>query len=240
VRLDRFLSETGAASRSEATKLIRASKVTVNGAVVRDAACHIDPETAVVTLRGERLFWKEFLYVMLNKPAGYVSSTEDRGPTVMELLEPQFVRMGLFPCGRLDIDTVGLLLVTNDGALGHELLSPKHHVDKTYRFVCEPPIGEEERLRLEAGVDIGGETVTHPAAVTLYENGGGAEGEITIREGKFHQIKRMFEAVGSKITFLERITFGGVPLDTSLARGEWRYLSAEEEAILRRAAGRAE
>ena len=236
MRLDRFLGETGAASRSEATKLIRHSKVTVNGEVIRDPARHIDPETAQVTLSGVPLLWRKFIYVMLNKPRGYVSATEDRGPTVMDLLDPAFVRMGLFPCGRLDIDTTGFLLVTNDGALGHELLSPKHHVDKTYRYTCEPPIGEEQRKRLEEGVDIGGGTVTRPASVVIAD--GGAGGEITIREGKFHQIKRMFEAVGSSITSLERIRFGGLSLDESLERGEWRYLTAEEEAILRRSAGR--
>lgn len=235
MRLDRFLAETGAASRSEATKLIRASKVTVDGAVVRDPSRHIDPEKAAVCLSGAPLRWKEFLYVMLNKPQGYVSATEDRGPTVMDLLDPAFVRLGLFPCGRLDIDTVGFLLVTNDGALGHELLSPKHHVDKTYRFRCDPAIGEKERQKLEEGVDIG-DTLTRPASVTLYGTPG--EGEITIREGKFHQIKRMFEAVGSKIVFLERIRFGGVELDETLERGQWRYLTPEEEAILRRSAGR--
>ncbi len=235
MRLDRFLGETGAASRSEATKLIRASKVSVNGEVIRDPSRHIDPETAQVTLAGVPLLWRKFIYVMLNKPQGYVSATEDRGPTVMELLDPAFVRMGLFPCGRLDIDTTGFLLVTNDGALGHELLSPKHHVDKTYRYRCDPPIGEEQRMRLEAGVDIGG-MITRPAEVVCTD--GGAGGEITIREGKFHQIKRMFEAVGSKITELERIRFGGLTLDESLARGEWRYLTPEEEEILRRSAGR--
>ena len=235
MRLDRFLGETGATSRSEATKLIRASRVTVNGEVVRDPARHIDPETAEVTLSGETLLWRKFIYVMLNKPQGYVSATEDRGPTVMELLDPAFVRMGLFPCGRLDIDTTGFLLVTNDGALGHELLSPKHHVDKTYRYRCDPPIGDEEKRRLEVGVDIGG-LITRPAEVLCTD--GGASGEITIREGKFHQIKRMFEAVGSKITSLERIRFGGLALDESLGRGEWRYLTSEEEEILRRSAGR--
>lgn len=237
MRLDRVLSEAGAASRSEATKLIRASKVTVDGAVVRDPSRHIDPEKAAVMLSGIPVRWRKFYYVMLNKPAGYISSTEDRGPTVMELLDPAFMRMGLFPCGRLDIDTVGFLLVTNDGALGHELLSPRHHVDKTYRFRCEPAIGEEERRKLEAGVDIGG-LVTQPAEVTLYDAPG--EGEITIREGKFHQIKRMFEAAGAKIVFLERIRFGGVPLDESLQRGQWRYLTPEEEETLRSSAGRSE
>ena len=237
MRLDKYLGEAGVASRSEATKLIRGRHVAVNGTVVRDPAIHIDPEAAVVTLDGESVVWRRFVYVMLNKPAGYVSATEDRGQTVMDLLPAQFVRMGLFPCGRLDIDTLGFLLVTNDGQLGHELLSPKHHVDKTYRFRCDPSIDAAKKEKLETGVDIG-DCVTRPAALVLYEDGAGASGEITIREGKFHQIKRMFEACGSRITYLERIRFGDVPLDDSLARGEWRYLTPEEESILRRAAGR--
>ena len=237
MRLDKYLGEAGVATRSEATKRIRKAEVAVDGVTVRDPAKHIDPETAVVTLAGEPVVWRKFTYVMLNKPEGYVSATEDRGPTVMNLLPPQFVRMGLFPCGRLDIDTVGFLLVTNDGVLGHELLSPRHHVDKTYRFTCSPPIGEEAIGKLTAGVDIG-DIVTKPAEVTAEGTLPAVSGTITIREGKFHQIKRMFHAVGSEITSLERISFGDLPLDPSLVRGEWRYLTPEEENILRRAAGR--
>lgn len=239
MRLDKYLGQSGVATRSEATKFIRARRVTVDGVVVRDPAQHIDPDTASVMLDGQPVIWRQFTYVMLNKPEGYVSATEDRGPTVMELLPPQFVRMGLFPCGRLDIDTVGFLLVTNDGVLGHELLSPKHHVDKTYRFRCDPPIGEEQRKKLCEGVDIG-DIVTAPADVVLTGDRPACEGEITIHEGKFHQIKRMFHAVGSEITRLERTRFGGLTLDASLDRGEWRYLTSEEEAILRRSAGRNE
>lgn len=237
MRLDRYLGEAGVASRSEATKRIRARQVTVNGEVVRDPSVHIDPETAVVTLLGEVVRYRRFFYVMLNKPAGYVSATEDHGATVMDLLPPQFVRMGLFPCGRLDIDTVGFLLVTNDGALAHELLSPRHHVAKTYHFRCDPPIDAQAVRRLEEGVSIG-DCVTRPASVLLYADGGGSSGEITICEGKFHQIKRMFAACGSTVTFLERICFGGVSLDTELERGAWRYLREDEEKTLYDAAGR--
>ncbi len=235
MRLDKYLGEAGVATRSEATKLIRKALVAVNGESVRDPARHIDPETAEVTLRGERVIWKKFLYVMLHKPKGYVSATEDRGPTVMDLLPPFFTRQGMFPCGRLDIDTTGFLLVTNDGALGHALLSPKHHVDKTYRFTCDPPIGEEACVRLRAGVDIG-DIVTRPAEVHPEGELPASAGTITIREGKFHQIKRMFHAVGSEITSLARVSFGDLPLDEKLAPGEWRYLTAGEEEILRRAA----
>ncbi len=237
MRLDKYLSEAGVCTRSEATKRIRKSEVTVDGVPVRDPSKHIDPDTASVTLGGVPVVWRRFTYIMLNKPQGYVSATEDRGPTVMELLPPQYKRKGFFPCGRLDIDTVGFLLITNDGVLGHELLSPRHHVDKTYRFTCDPPIGEDERRHLETGVDIG-DIVTKPAEVTLEGNLPSGKGTITIREGKFHQIKRMFHACASEITSLERVSFGGVRLDETLPRGEWRLLTAKEEEMLRNSAGR--
>ena len=232
MRLDKYLGQSGVATRSEATKFIRARRVTVDGVVVRDPAQHIDPDTASVMLDGQPVVWREFTYVMLNKPTGYVSATEDRGPTVMELLPPQFVRMGLFPCGRLDIDTVGFLLVTNDGVLGHELLSPKHHVDKTYRFRCDPPIGEDQRKKLCEGVDIG-DIVTAPADVVLMGELPACEGEITIHEGKFHQIKRMFHHQGKTVQTLKRLSIGPLRLDETLSPGDWRVLEKGEiEAIL--------
>ena len=227
MRLDKYLGQSGVATRSEATKFIRARRVTVDGAVVRDPAVHIDPATASVTLDGQAVLWREFTYVMLNKPEGYVSSTEDRGPTVMELLPPQFVRMGLFPCGRLDIDTVGFLLVTNDGPTAHELLSPKHHREKTYGFECLP-LTMEMKKRLESGVELSDFT-SKPCTVQLDD---ATHGRITVTEGKYHQIKRMFHAVGSEITYLERLTFAGLTLDKKLARGEWRELTEEEINVL--------
>ena len=180
----------------------------------------------------QEIKYSKYVYVMLNKPTGYVSATEDRGPTVMELLPPQFVRMGLFPCGRLDIDTVGFLLVTNDGVLGHELLSPKHHVDKTYRFRCDPPIGEDARRKLCEGVDIG-DIVTAPADVVLTGDLPACEGEITIHEGKFHQIKRMFAHQGKTVQTLKRLAIGPLKLEETLSEGEWRSLEkAEIQALL--------
>ncbi len=228
MRLDKYLSEAAVASRSEASKAARAGKITVDGAVVKSAAIHIDPESAVVYYCGKKVDWRQFTYVMLNKPTGVISSTDDSGRTVMDILPPEFKKMNMFPCGRLDIDTTGLLLITNNGPLAHELLSPSKHVDKTYAYTCDPGISEEQRIMLEKGVDIGGH-ISAPASVKsdLPENG-----RITVREGKFHQIKRMFEAVGSKITSLERVAFGPLVLDESLSRGEWRYLTDEEEKTL--------
>ncbi|MBE6563546.1 MAG: rRNA pseudouridine synthase [Ruminococcaceae bacterium] len=228
MRLDKYLSEAAVASRSESSKAARSGKITVDGAAVKSAAVHIDPEKAVVYYCGKKVNWRKFTYVMLNKPSGVISSTDESGRTVMDILPPEFIKMNMFPCGRLDIDTTGLLLITNNGPLAHELLSPAKHVDKTYAYTCEPAITEEQRVKLEKGVDIGGH-ISAPAAVELFS---GTKGNITIREGKFHQIKRMFEAVGSKITSLERIAFGPLVLDESLERGGWRYLTEEEEKEL--------
>lgn len=234
MRLDRFLSDTATATRTESAKAVRAGQVTVNGIAPKSASLHIDPEKDEVIYCGKRIRYKRFTYIMLNKPDGYLSATEDkRDKTVLSLLPPEMKRLELFPCGRLDKNTLGFLLLTNDGELAHKLLSPRYHVEKTYRYGCEAPLSETDAARLEAGVDIG-ECVTKPAKV---EREAPTEGTITVTEGKFHQIKRMFEAVDNRILYLERVSFAGIPLDTSLARGEWRYLTAEEEAHLIRAGG---
>ena len=167
---------------------------------------------------------------MLNKPDGVISATEDGdGMTVLDLLPDKYKKMGLFPCGRLDKNTLGLLILTNNGALAHRLLSPKCHVEKTYRFVCERPLTKEDEEFLCRGVDIGEKTSTKPAILHLDSD---HSGTITVVEGKYHQIKRMFQAVCNKITYLERITFADIPLDTTLARGEWRELREEETKLI--------
>ena len=168
---------------------------------------------------------------MLNKPDGYISATDDpREKTVLELLDERSRKLGLFPAGRLDKNTFGLLILTNDGELCHRLLSPKNHVGKKYFFRAERDITEDDKRRLESGVMLDGE-LTKPARVELIDS---RSGEITITEGKFHQIKRMLEAVCNKIVFLERVEFAGIPLDRSLARGEWRELTPHEEEELRK------
>ena len=167
---------------------------------------------------------------MLNKPEGYVSATEDGyEKTVLDLLPEEERRKNLFPCGRLDKNTLGLMILTNDGENAHKLLSPKNHVSKTYRFKSKLPISKEDKQRLEDGIDIGG-YLTKPCKIELFD--GSASGDITITEGKYHQIKRMLEAVDNKITYLERIAFGTISLDSSLGRGEWRYLTENEEKNL--------
>ena len=224
MRLDKFLSSTGTASRSESLRAVRGGKVFVNGIAAVKSDMQIDPETDRVLYFGRAVEYRKYTYVMLNKPEGYVSATEDgRDPTVIELLPEELRRLGLFPCGRLDKNTLGLMLLTDNGSLAHFLLSPKRHVSKKYRVVTKFPVTEEARLELESGVDIGG-YVTKPCIFEITPTGG----EITITEGKYHQIKLMLDAVGNKVRELERMTFGPLSLDPSLARGEWRYLNDEE------------
>lgn len=233
MRIDKLLSAVGAASRSEAGRAARAGRITVNGEVVRSAALNVDAERDVVCLDGERMEYSEFVYILLNKPEGYVSATEDgRDPTVLELLPEGVRRPGLFPCGRLDKNTVGLMLITDDGALAHRLLAPRRHVEKKYRFECRDEVGDADREALERGLRLADGYVTQPATVELDE--GRRSGVITLHEGKYHQIKRMFGAVNdNRIIFLERISFGPLTLDGSLSRGEWRYLGEDELRALR-------
>ncbi len=227
MRLDKFLSVTGTATRSESGRAIRSGRVTVNGIGVKSADMKIDPEKDTVTFDGVRVIYREFTYVMLNKPTGYVSATDDKKlPTVLELLPEELRRLELFPAGRLDRDTVGLMLLTDDGVLAHFLLSPVSHVPKSYRFTCLSPLSDTDIKNLESGVDIGEEHITKPSSLKVEKDG--LSGVITISEGRYHQIKRMFDAVDNKITSLERITFGPLVLDSSLSRGEWRFLTQNE------------
>lgn len=220
----------GLCSRSDCRKAARSGNITVDGAPVKTADIHVDPDKSVITYLGQRVVYKRFTYIMLNKPDGYISATDDKKEhTVLQLLGEREQKLGLFPCGRLDKNTVGLLILTNDGELCHRLLSPRHHVSKVYFFKAERHITEDDRLRLETGVTIDGE-LTKPAKLTLCEDG--CSGYLTLTEGKFHQVKRMLEAVCNKVTYLERVEFAGIPLDTSLARGEWRELTEDEEARL--------
>ena len=204
----------------------------VNGAAAKNADAEVDAENDRIALDGKEIVYRRFTYIMLNKPEGYVSATNDtRDKTVLELLPENLQKLDLFPCGRLDKYTLGLMLITDDGELAHRLLAPKSHVDKSYRFTAERGVSEEEREALEKGVYIDGGYLTKPSVVKL-DSTGASSGIITLREGKYHQIKRMLEATQNKITYLERVTFGPLSLDTQLARGEWRFLSKEEEAAL--------
>ena len=230
MRIDKLISECGLASRKEAAAAAKRGLVSVNGKPVKDLSAHIDPEKDAVVFAGEPVVYRKFLYLMLNKPAGYVSATEDsRFPYVVELLPPVYQRIGLFPVGRLDKDTVGLMILTNNGQLAHDLLSPRHHVEKRYRFTCEAPLSPDAEERVAAGLPIDGYVCKE---ATLLPDADRRGGIIVLTEGKYHQIKRMLEALDNRITSLERISFAGIPLDPALPRGAFRPLTAEEETLL--------
>lgn len=233
IRLDKFLSVTGTLSRSESKKAVRKGRVAVNGRVASSADLEVSPENDRITLDAKEIIYRRFRYIMLNKPEGYVSATNDsRDKTVLDLLPDELRCFDLFPCGRLDKYTLGLMLITDDGELAHKLLAPKSHVEKSYRFDSEHGVSEAERLMLEGGVHIEGGYMTKPAKVLL-DDLGSSSGVITLREGKYHQIKQMFEAISNKITYLERISFGPLVLDEALQRGQWRMLTPDEECALK-------
>ena len=220
MRLDKYLSEMGAGTRSELKKAVRAGRVTVNGVKVRDAAIHVEKDDEIC-MDGERVAYEQFVYYLMNKPAGVISATEDtRDRTVLDLLDGQ-QRKGLFPVGRLDRDTEGLLLITNDGELAHRLLSPKNHVDKVYFARLDGPVGETERRLFAEGLRVDETLTAMPARL-----------DVLVREGKFHQIKRMFAAVGREVLYLKRLSMGPLVLDGSLAPGTYRRLTEEEESAI--------
>lgn len=234
-RLDKILANTGRWSRKEVRELVRAGRVTVNGVPVHSPEEKWDPaaEFAVdgVSVSGERM-----VYLMLHKPAGLVSATEDpKQPTVLELLPDHLKRVGLFPAGRLDKDTEGLLLLTNDGVLAHRLLAPRRHVDKTYFVQVEGQLDETDVEAFSAGMTLGDGLVCMPAGLEVL--GQPDTAIVTLREGKYHQIKRMLASRGKPVRYLKRLTMGPLKLDPALKRGEWRPLTEEEMAALRLAAG---
>ena len=227
-RLDKLIASQGAYSRREVKRLVKEGRVLVDGRPARSADEKTDP--AAITVDGEPLGYTRYTYVMLHKPAGVLSATEDsRQETVLDLLEPSLRKRGLFPVGRLDRDTEGLLLLTNDGPLAHRLLSPKHHVDKEYFARLDGPVGEEDREAFARGIRLG-ELQCLPAKLDWGDNP--AEVLVTLHEGKFHQIKRMFQSRGRTVLYLKRIRMGPLTLDPHLARGKYRYLSEEELRIL--------
>ena len=232
MRLDKFLSECAVCSRSESSRAARAGKIRVNGAVVKRADMHIDEKKDEILFDGNRVLYEPFFYVFLNKPAGYVSATEDsRLPVVTSLLPEKMQKAGVFPCGRLDRDTLGWMLLTNDGELSHRLLSPRRHVEKIYRFTCQSPLVPEAEAMLFEGIVISGGEQCKSAR--LHADLDRMGGEITLTEGKYHEIKRMLEALDNKITSLERISFASIPIDRMLARGEWRRATEDELRLLR-------
>ncbi|TBL81346.1 pseudouridine synthase [Paenibacillus thalictri] len=240
-RLDKLLAHTGFGTRSEIKLLVKQGAVEVNGKQVKDSGLQVNPQKDVIMVEGKRAVYKEFVYLMLNKPQGVVSATEDnRDRTVIDLLDDEYAHFAPFPVGRLDKDTEGLLLLTNDGKLAHNLLSPRKHVPKTYYAEVEGAVGEEDARAFAAGVALDDGYETMPAKLNILVPGDPLLGkpskiELTIMEGKFHQVKRMFQAVGKKVVFLKRISMGNLLLDEYLSPGEYRELTEAELAELQQA-----
>ncbi|MBD5452691.1 MAG: rRNA pseudouridine synthase [Lachnospiraceae bacterium] len=229
MRLDKFIADMQSETRSAVREYIKRGAVTVNGEVVKKPEYKVNELEDKICLMGKELCFQQFVYYMLHKPADVVTATKDaRERTVMDLMREASGK-NLFPVGRLDKDTEGLLLVTNDGALSHRLLSPKRHVEKTYYVECEGELSTDAVFRLEQGVDIGDDKLTLPAGVNEIKRLDGTYSlKLSITEGRFHQVKRMIQAVGGNVTYLKRISFGGLKLDETLSTGEWRLLRQEE------------
>ncbi|NHI68184.1 pseudouridine synthase [Lactococcus formosensis] len=230
MRLDKYLVEAGLGSRKEVKVILKTGKVTVNDQKVRDGKLHVEPGKDGVNYDGRPLVYQEFYYYLLNKPAGVVSATKDnKDKTVVELLKAQDFREDLFPVGRLDKDTEGLLLLTNDGPLSHNLLSPKKHVEKEYFAQIQGKVTQETVHEFAAGLTLkSGENVKPGQLFIEKSEENKSEIRLIIHEGKFHQVKRMFEAVGMKVTYLKRLRMGSLTLDKALALGTYRPLTEEE------------
>lgn len=233
MRLDKYLADCGVGSRSEIKKQIRQGLVRVGGVPNPRPETQIDPNTAEVEVGGVKLRYREFIYLLLNKPAGYVSATWDaKLPTVLDLVPQEYLHFEPFPVGRLDIDTEGLCLLTNDGQLAHRLLAPSKHIPKTYRATVDGAVTEADGEAFLRGVVLDDGYRTQPARLTILASGEVSEIELVITEGKFHQVKRMLEAVGKRVTYLRRIAMNNLQLPDDLALGEVRELTEDELGLL--------
>lgn len=234
-RLDKLLAGTGKWSRREVKALVRQGLVRVDGRLAASAEDKLDPAAAIITVAGETISLCRFTYVMLHKPAGVLTATEDRKqPTVLDLLPPELCRIGLAPVGRLDKDTEGLLLLTNDGELAHRLLSPKYHVEKRYLARVDGELSAADAEAFARGMTLGDGLECLPAGLEVLPD---RVCIVTLREGKFHQVKRMLAARGAPVLYLKRLSMGPLTLDDSLAAGAYRLLRAEEILALYRACG---
>lgn len=235
-RLDKILSNLGYGSRKEIKSIVKKGLVEIDGKLAKDNGMQVDPEASVIKVNGEEIVYKKYIYLMMNKPDGVISATHDKyDETVVDLLYAEDAIFEPFPVGRLDKDTVGLLLLTNDGELNHKLISPKHHVDKVYYAEIDKGVNEDDIKAFEKGIVLDDGYKCMPAKLEIIESETeGARVHVTLQEGKFHQVKRMFESVGKKVVYLRRISFGGLPLDESLEEGEYRELTEEELKVLRR------
>ncbi|WP_209123927.1 pseudouridine synthase [Alkalihalobacillus sp. BA299] len=238
MRIDKLLANVGFGTRKEVKKLLKTGVVHVDGETVKDGKFHVDPDKQSVTVHGEQVEYKQYIYLMLNKPKGVISATEDnQHETVIDLLAFEHAIYEPFPVGRLDKDTEGFLILTNDGKLSHELMSPKKHVAKTYVATVKGEVTEEDVKKFKEGVELDDGYVTKPGHLVIREGGPISTIELTITEGKFHQVKRMFLAVGKKVLELKRISIGPLHLDPKLRLGEYREMTDEEVELLRSSKG---
>lgn len=236
-RIDKVLGNLGIGSRSEIKKMAKQGRITLNGKVVKDSGTQCDPESDQIQVDGSDIIYREFIYLMLHKPAGVISATEDKfDKTVIDLISPQDQVFAPFPVGRLDKDTEGLLLLTNDGQLAHDLLSPRKHVPKIYEAKVAGVLHHEHIDIFKRGVMLDDGYVTMPAALRIVKQGDEHENSLislTISEGKFHQVKRMFQAIGCEVVYLKRVAMGSLTLDETLPKGKYRELTEDELQQLR-------
>ena len=233
MRVDKLLSNVGVASRAELKKYCKQGLISVNGKVINNPGIQVDSENDEVMFNGEKIVYREFIYIMLNKPDGYISATFDKhDPIVLDLIDSSYLVFEPFPVGRLDKDTEGLLVLTNDGQLSHRVLSPKKHVPKTYYAKIQGKVTEEDILAFEKGVILDDGYETMPSQLKILKSDDISEIELTIHEGKFHQVKRMFESVDKKVVYLKRLSMGKLKLDESLKLGEYRELTEEEVKLI--------
>lgn len=232
-RIDKILSNLGYGSRSEIKKYCKQGSVVVNGSEVSNPGTQVDTENDEILFNGEEVIYREYIYLMMNKPDGYVSATTDKyDPTVLDLIDLSYLAFEPFPVGRLDKDTEGLLVLTNDGKLSHRVLSPKKHVPKTYYAKIDGVVTEEDVEAFAEGVVLDDGYKTMPSQLDILKSDDESEIELTIHEGKFHQVKRMFESVGKKVVYLKRLSMGNLKLDESLELGEYRELTDEEVKLI--------
>ena len=232
-RIDKILSNLGYGSRSEIKKYCKQGSVVVNGSEVSNPGTQVDTENDEILFNGEEVIYREYIYLMMNKPAGYISATTDKyDPTVLDLIDLSYLVFEPFPVGRLDKDTEGLLVLTNDGKLSHRVLSPKKHVSKTYYAKIDGVVTEEDVEAFLEGVVLDDGYKTMPSQLNILKSDDESEIELTIHEGKFHQVKRMFESVGKKVVYLKRLSMGNLKLDESLELGEYRELTDEEVKLI--------
>ncbi|MYL41464.1 pseudouridine synthase [Virgibacillus salexigens] len=233
MRIDKFLANTGYGSRKDVKVLLKKKQVFVNGSIVKNSALHINPYEDMIKVNDTLIKYRKYIYMMMNKPPQVISATEDkRDKTVIDLLPPALQNFQPFPVGRLDKDTEGLLLITNDGKMAHHLLSPKKNIDKTYYAKIDGIITENDITSFRNGIQLNDGYVTKPAGLSILHRGEISEVLVTITEGKFHQVKRMFHAIDKPVIYLKRMQMGRLKLDQSLALGEYRELTEEELQLL--------